>query len=1073
MKLHAKISSSFDSQGLIEHEVLTGATFASTYNEELDSGTIVITHLQSRLNINPYDWVRVYSEAYQEGGQTRRDFDKLYLVDNYVERQINILQPYYEYTIELMSETKLLEKTQLPNRQWQHSFNADGTESRKTIYEIIHEVCEAYIPRIKVYSSTDPRGFTYEPLITESQGLQGLQAKFDVPARDISLSQPTFRQCITALMTQVGCIPMVKDGKLTYLDLRAKPTEMTLNPESFNQVQRSASSDSFVNQIVNQGDNILDADNRTVSESLGFRDRDKVFLKQTENLYLETRYPIYKVTRLVMHSWIKATLEAYRQSAIFSDTTSVAVVNSTITSYQGSQQVMVEMMNGTQYAATMREQKIITYTADAVSGIPTISRIITLSDLPLPASPNTAIAWSGPLQAGEDFYTYIGKATLEGSDETAWIVESNLQEDVYADYRTDDDITALCVEQSKRQLLDTDFLQMTNANIRSTEELAQFYYGTVGYEIGGRKIEGWSDTYTYFGSDSWWETITTGGNARTVTYIENITNKIQYPIKLQEYLVGNATNEHIFAKTSYKVAYRGFSETQPRNNFANWFFDIEYQPLNSLNVKYSKSREIPIPYEQLDSPDSAISSMDALSLNERDTVERLGNPVMSINQYAADEYFSQIKHFDGSPLEYQNHTVFQIVYSFDFNGTAANYFASEGYVIKNYQTAIMTKYRAYQYIDYSQAITRKENDKVYVLLSKTKYYDMDDKVTFGTLVGDHYLTDSKLGLLSPFGATANPLEVGYQYKLPYAYKNEMSVVTYGASVILNQEDFDNVSAGLHLLSETQYNDIGGGVPQGWYMWQDSAHIRRTVGWMEGISEAYAVSEDNPTEEEIQDYLQIVADMPKISNFTPLPVGMDNHYEAFQIISLKEKYYYKDFGEILNQSLQFEYYSDDGSIRLGAYFADAVSWKGRDGWQLGVIADQEAYRELSDAEYEIDPSAVEPISDHITYDASEMCFEATHWPTYTEIIEGQGYLRYIHDSNDHAVIKVILYKTTSSGTFARDCYEIDAGGPIPQASSILLHPYRYYVRLNDTKTQKVFEIDEDTHIPYLKYEANHL
>lgn len=1084
MRLHAKISSSFDSQGLIEHEVLTGATFASTYNEELDSGTIVITHLQSRLNINPYDWVRVYSEAYQENGQTKRDFDKLYLVDNYVERQINILQPYYEYTIELMSETKLLEKIQLPNRQWQHSFNADGTESRKTIYEIIHEVCEAYIPKIKVRSSTDQRGFAYEPLITESAGLE---TKFDFPARDISLSQPTFRQCLTALMTQVGCIPMVKDGELTYLDLRAKPTEMTLNPESFNQVQRSASSDSFVNQIVNQGENILDADNRTVSETVGFRDRNKVFLKQTENLYLETRYPIYKVTKLRMAAWMKAKIKVMNHAF---DTGAMLYG---ITYSQGDFTITTQFTS----AATILKRVIAwgVYGNAYNTGAWAVQSTDTRGQQSVQSGYFDDV-WTRPQSATSFVYAIqyrIGSGTPRWIYAMEWIYGHNYE--FWLPYGNDKtailfkhDITPLCVEQTKRQLLDTDFKKMTQTYITGLDRLAEFYYGTVGYQIGGKTIEGWSDTYTmlYASEADWWDIATVGDTTVTKTYIENITEKLLNEIKdaetinsriVQGWLFGDIDDEIIqtidWEITDADTLGRDDHEGDKISNFTDWFFDIEYQPLNSLNVKYSKGREIPIPYEQLDSPDSAISSMDALSLNERDTVERLGNPVMSINQYAADEYFSQIKRFDGAPLEYQNHTVFQIVYSFDFNGTAANYFASEGYVIKNYQTAIMTKYRAYQYINYSQAITRKENEKVYVLLSKTKYYDMDDRITFGTLTGGYYESDSKKGLLSPFGATANPLEIGYQYKSPNAYKNEMSVLTYGSSVILNQEEFDNASAGLHLLSETEYNDIGGGVPQAWYMWPDSAHETRSVGWMESISKVYEADDINPTQQSLDAALGIIAEMPKISDFTQLPNGTDSHYETFQIISLKNKEYDKDYGELLNQSLQFEYYSDDGSIRLGAYFADAVSWKGRDGWRLGVIIKQNAYRELSETEYEIDPSAVGPISDHISYDATEMSFEATHWPTYPEIIEGQGYLRYIHGSDNHAVIKVVMHKTTDDGTFARDCYEIDAGSEIPQAISILRHPYRYYVRLNDTKTQKVFEIDEDTHIPYLKYEANHL
>lgn len=1060
MILHAKISGSFDESGLIEYEVLTGATFTETYNEELDSGSIVITHIKDRISIKPYDWVRVYDDDGK--------FAKTYLVDNYVERQINILEPYYEYTIELMSETKILEKIQLPNRQWQHSFNADGTEKRKKIREIIESVMKSYVPRVKIADETEQYGFKYDYLIDfsdVSDSTKAIYKRFDHDSRDISLSQPTLRQCLTALMTQVGCIPTIKDGKLGYLDLRAEPTAMTLDTASFNQVQRSASSDSFVNTLISQGENILDADNATINETVGFRDRSKVFLKQLENLYIETRYPIYKVNRLTMKAWVSSSLEGYWQSFVLSDLTSVYITQTAITTHDGSQQIMAEIGHGTQYAVTMTEQRFIIYSADAVNGKPTISRTISVADTPLPAGGNTAIVWSGPLQAGETLYAYVGKAVLQGSDEAGWVYRTVLEEDVYAKYQLTQDITPLCVEESKRQLLDTDFLTMTKANITDISDLARYYYGTVGYQIGGKTIEGWSSTYTYVMANSWWEIIGSGANQRTKTYIENITDAILYPTELQKLVFGSITTERIIAKDNYEIWVYGLennTSVTKQANFTSWYFDIEYQPLNSLSVRYSKEEEIPIAYEQLDSPADSISSMDYLAAHETDSVNRLGNPVVSINQYADDAHWSQVRFFNGAPLRYQDSTIFQIVYSFDFNGTAVNYFGSKDFVIKNYNTAIITKYRAYQYVDYSQAITRKENEKVWVLITQKNYPNMDEKVTFGAIYSGGNAQRSKNALASPFlNGWGQPLEVGCQATVwgesTNSYKNEMSVLTYKASIALNQEEFDNASAGLRMLYDSDYDKIGGGVPQGWYMWPETAHERRSVGWMTSITATYDLTEINPSQSDLEDELEIIAGMPRIYNFTNLPYSIDSDAPNTEIVSLKDKRYDKDFGEILNQTLQFEYYNDDGTIEFGEFFADSVSWRPQSGWSRGVIADDQFYNahwKMSETEYTYAGNAGEIIDPPYQYISVTNTNITIDW----DRVDMQGI----------GCVRGVLFKAENGIVRIRDCYEIS-----PDHEPDAGEQTTYHIILNDTKTQKAFVIDEETGIPYLSHEIDEL
>lgn len=97
------------------YDLVVGSVFKEELNETLDSGSIIISNIEPsrKLELEPYQYVYIYD--------TESDFEKYFLVDNFVENYVNLDTPYYEYTIALMSETKLLEKIQLPNTTYETS----------------------------------------------------------------------------------------------------------------------------------------------------------------------------------------------------------------------------------------------------------------------------------------------------------------------------------------------------------------------------------------------------------------------------------------------------------------------------------------------------------------------------------------------------------------------------------------------------------------------------------------------------------------------------------------------------------------------------------------------------------------------------------------------------------------------------------------------------------------------------------------------------------------------------------------------------------------------------------------
>jgi hypothetical protein len=274
------------------YEPVSGSPFSFEYTETLDTGDIVIDHVPASKRLTslaPYQYVLI-SQKYTNNLSN----SWLMLVNTFTEKMLNVADNTYQYTISLMSETKLLEKWQLPNKSFTHTIGAEPP----TIWSCIQQLCALYIPKAKTIVSG---GWAYRPIISVSD----MSEKFSVPAKDIMLSQPTFRQALTALMSQIGCIPRVINRTLTYIDLREKPSEWS-DTVGVNYIERSMASDSYVNTLVNMGDNMLDSNNYVLHERIGFRDKDNVLLKQKENLVLNTRLPIYNVSKLKLRCILQA-----------------------------------------------------------------------------------------------------------------------------------------------------------------------------------------------------------------------------------------------------------------------------------------------------------------------------------------------------------------------------------------------------------------------------------------------------------------------------------------------------------------------------------------------------------------------------------------------------------------------------------------------------------------------------------------------------------------------------------------------------------------------------------------------
>jgi len=142
-----------------DYQVVSGSVFNEQYNETLDNATIVLSQvfLENRLNkIKAYEYVRIFDKSTYDEDTGTYSFDKIYLVDSFNEVENNIDKRIFGYTIQLMSETKILEKIQCPNLVITHDIE-NGEISKKTIIQHIKNYMKMFVPVVK-YMKTEHFG---------------------------------------------------------------------------------------------------------------------------------------------------------------------------------------------------------------------------------------------------------------------------------------------------------------------------------------------------------------------------------------------------------------------------------------------------------------------------------------------------------------------------------------------------------------------------------------------------------------------------------------------------------------------------------------------------------------------------------------------------------------------------------------------------------------------------------------------------------------------------------------------------------------------------------------------------
>lgn len=947
-----------------KYECVLNVPYSDEYSEILDSMSVVIKHIDSKLDINPFDVVYIYRGVAIGGtihNPTHTDIKwKEMLVDSVsMLRKRYGSNTYYEYTLKLMSETKWLEKIQLPNRSFTHALGGELRDAYETIEDLM-----TYVPKVM-------RNSEETPLITISEAVK--DRFLDHGMKDISLSKPTLRQALTAVMSQFGCIPVVNNKQLGFIDFNRSQGNITeeqiknMDSESY-----SNSSDSYVNTLMTDASQVLgDEKSLVVERGVGFRDRDTGLIKQQENLKLFTTYPIYKVKNLTINMNLSTYPIIIVKVYNIADADYFILPSSNpegnfnpVVIYNNINEYVVRVYCGSHQRIKFSNWtfKILEVINPSTSGFRCEG--FKTSSVKIGISQPAESQWTGGTMYtfsiskngmvrpdGTVAYLFIAKTdddryivwnTYVEANGNGTVISGMYKElDIGIVYRkVSVDITSLVKTAQERKLLSYDYTtDEFKGGQGNMAVYSKYYYTTVQYKLGSNEISGWSDKYTE--AQGWWDV--------NKTTIENIVNKSFYENEFlqkrydnifndedilpypqwfydYEYVDGNGIKHPVAEKSIFS---RGWVDDMfgSYNYPSRISFDISYQPLNDLNIATVKGG-FDYPLAQLDSRDNGLVDFGNFKKVEQDKLDRLGNGVHILSKrYFAKDYTIDLESeliSLGAVCVDTGEVVFKRMISFKNNYIDIAYYLCKDYVIANYSTSITTKYRAYQYVDYSSSTFRNENRISYFTISEVdnSKVDYEEKDVLGdtekywggvATMGDNNLDYLCSGMIfAPFLYNNNvrSMNMGYRRVKSTAYSNNDAIASYSVfqqatshylydyGLVVSFKYWDTVSPGIMLESTVRAT----GLPQHPYMYDDKSSVvkyanEQDIGLMAVPSDNGWTSQTESSTEYAQTYPAIIDSEICVNSFINIA------YMSFDISDIIQ-----DQSELMGFTMQVEYRS---------------------------------------------------------------------------------------------------------------------------------------------------------------------
>lgn len=377
----------------------------------------------------------------------------------------------------------------------------------------------------------------------------------------------------------------------------------------------------------------------------------------------------------------------------------------------------------------------------------------------------------------------------------------------------------------------------------------------------------------------------------------------------------NAIENIIGASLLLLEEYQG--KTITFDDARDFTFEVTYSALDDVSTEFSKQKTTRsvIRDNQVDS----IVDLEKFTKAQQEKINRLGNETLEINaRYDSLEEIPSLMDSIGDYILAEREIVFHRDY-IDFKGILY-----KDYVKKNLFYGVNAKRRSTQLIMGNEAVTRKELTKE---TYKFSYSDDNGNKRFQRYVLGNVVVsqeDNVIGNISPYdfypikiAGAVSYFDDGSQTNL---YKLEPDVRKAGMNVFVNFKWYDNINVGMKVtfkekgIINTLFNSKGG-------------YTQEYVPYTDENGELVSVrirmwDEFNKSSFSLED----------VDNFPNVSIDLLNDNWLFYYKALDR---YKDNREILNETFQFEFTSEDGII-VTERFVETMPFFANSKEQLWVV-----------------------------------------------------------------------------------------------------------------------------------------